>query len=168
VWKKLSIAATVLALAGTSLVYAQYQPGPSGARQRAELTAEDVSALTDARIAALRTGLRLTADQEKNWPAFEQGYRDLAKLRADQRAARASERERLRSGAQTRRDPIERLQNVADALSRRGAALKQLADAAAPLYQSLDDHQKRRFLLLARPIRPYARFAAERRGADHD
>ena len=34
-------------------------------------SAEDISAFMDARIAALKAGLRLTPDQEKNWPAFE-------------------------------------------------------------------------------------------------
>jgi len=47
-------------------------------------------------------------------------------------------------------NPIERLKRVADALSRRGAVLKQIADAAAPLYQSLDDGQKERFRILSR------------------
>ena len=163
-WKKLGIAVTVLALAGTSVVYAQRQPARGAGHG---LAAEDVSALTDARVAALRAGLKLTADQEKNWPAFERSYREVAALRAEQQMARASERERRRNGTQARRDPIQRLQQVADALSRRGAALKQLADAAAPLYQSLDVHQKRRFLLLSRPMRPYARFA-DRRGSERE
>jgi hypothetical protein len=35
-------------------------------------------------------------------------------------------------------------------MSERGAALKQIADAAAPLYQSLDEGQKHRFTVLAR------------------
>ena len=43
-----------------------------------------------------------------------------------------------------------RLQRLADALTVRGAALKRLADTLAPLYQSLDDGQKRRFTILAR------------------
>ena len=34
-------------------------------------SAEDISAFADARIAALKAGLRLTPDQDKNWPAFE-------------------------------------------------------------------------------------------------
>ena len=171
--KQLGIAATVLALAGTSLVSAQQ---PASHARGTWLSAEDVSALTDARVTALHAGLKLSPEQEKYWPAFEQSYRDVARLRVEQRAARASERERLRSGgqgaqangAQPRRDPIERLQRVADALSRRGAALKQLADAADPLYQSLDANQKRRFLLLSRPMRPYGRFASERHGSDRD
>jgi hypothetical protein len=39
------------------------------------------SAFTDARIAALKTALRLTPEQEKNWPAVEQALRDISKER---------------------------------------------------------------------------------------
>jgi zinc resistance-associated protein len=95
VWKQLSIAAAIVALAGANIVHAQQQPAPSAVRAR--LAAQDVSALTDARVAALRAGLKLTAEQERHWPAFEQNYREVAKLRAEQRAARDSERERLRN-----------------------------------------------------------------------
>jgi hypothetical protein len=42
-------------------------------------------------------------------------------------------------------------------MTTRGAAMKRVADAAAPLYQSLDDGQKRRFALLARFMDPRAR-----------
>jgi len=38
----------------------------------------------------------------------------------------------------------------ADVMGQRAAGLKKLADAAGPLYKSLDDGQKRRFALLAR------------------
>ena len=41
-------------------------------------------------------------------------------------------------------------------MTERGTALKKIADAAAPLYQSLDDGQKRRFKMLARLDRPRA------------
>src|SRR5439155_23574335 len=34
-------------------------------------SAEDVAAFTDARIAGLKAGLKLTPEQEKNWPAVE-------------------------------------------------------------------------------------------------
>jgi hypothetical protein len=38
----------------------------------------------------------------------------------------------------------------AAAMESQGAALKKLADAAGPLYKSLDDGQKRRFAMLAK------------------
>ena len=52
----------------------------------------------------------------------------------------------------------------------RGAALMKLADAAGPLYRSLDDAQKHRFIVLARMLRPHGgragfEHAEGRRGA---
>jgi hypothetical protein len=40
-------------------------------------------------------------------------------------------------------------------MSKRSVALKQIADAGAPLYQSLNDAQKTRFTMLARMLRPH-------------
>jgi hypothetical protein len=134
--------ATVLALAGGSLVYA-HQRGDGGSHaHRWQLSEQDRGALADARIAALKAGLKLTPDQEKNWPALETALRERAKARAGRREARAQ--------ADRPADPIERLRTRAERMSERGDSLKQLADAAAPLYQSLDEGQKRRFAMLAR------------------
>ena len=47
-------------------------------------------------------------------------------------------------------DAIGRLRQGADAMTARAAGLKKLADAAEPLYKSLDDGQKRRFAMLLR------------------
>ena len=46
-----------------------------------KFSAEDFAAFTDARIAALKAGLRLTPAQEKNWPALETALREQAKER---------------------------------------------------------------------------------------
>ena len=73
---------------------------------------------------------------------MESALRDLAKQRSERFAARAS--------ADRPKDPVERLTLRADVMSQRGAALKKLADAAGPLYKSLDDAQKHRFIVLAR------------------
>jgi hypothetical protein len=47
-----------------------------------KFSAEDFAAFTDARIAALKAGLKLTPEQEKNWPALEAALRERAKARA--------------------------------------------------------------------------------------
>jgi hypothetical protein len=132
---------TALAIAGASLAYAA-QPGKSDQdrAQRWRPSAEDVTALGDARIAGLKAGLKLTPEQEKHWPAVEEAMRGIAKQRADRFAAR---------GADRPSDPIERLAARAERMETQGAALKKLADAAAPLYGSLDEGQKRRFTMLA-------------------
>jgi len=112
---------------------------------------ENISAFTDARIAALKAGLRLTPDQEKNWPAFESAVRDMAKARAERRAMRQEE--------QPSADPVDWLEQRADALGKAAAGLKKLADAEGPLYKSLDDAQKHRFEFLAQELGPHRHFA---------
>ncbi|MBV9521739.1 MAG: Spy/CpxP family protein refolding chaperone [Alphaproteobacteria bacterium] len=116
-------------------------------REHPRLSADDMRAFADARIAALHAGLELRPDQEKNWPPFEQALRAAAKDRIDRIQARQAAGDGQQAQAS---DPVERLKRVADAMSKRGAALKQIADTASPLYQSLDDAQKNRFRILAR------------------
>ena len=153
-WKKSAVGAAALMLAGSMMVYAQQRPegpavrGPGGFGGPGiwRPSPEDMGAFVDARIAALHAGLRLNPDQEKSWPAFEQALRESARLRMERRAAEHNEPPTA--------GPVDRLQRRADAMTTRGAALKRVADAAAPLYQSLDDGQKRRFALLARFMGP--------------
>jgi zinc resistance-associated protein len=193
-WKQAAMGAAALLIGGSMMVYAQQQPGnpaapaatqpqqpaaqPPAAQPPAQNAGEwrrggwrhaspqDLAAFADARIAALHAGLELKADQEKNWPAFEQALREMSKMRI----ARIEERQRRMSEPrdqqpnQTPPNPIERLQKRADAMTTRGTALKRLADAAAPLYNSLDDAQKHRFLVLAHALRPHARRQAMWRG----
>jgi zinc resistance-associated protein len=133
-------------IAGSRLVVAQQVADRDG-DQRWHPSAEDRSAFTDARIAALKAGLKLTPEQEKNWPTFEAAIRDMSKARADRLAAREKE--------QPPADPVERLHRRADALGAAAASLKKLADAEDPLYKSLDDAQKGRFQILAQALRPH-------------
>ena len=141
-WKAVLAGTTALAIAGTSLVYAQKGSDDFQRVQRWRPSAEDISAFGDARIAALHAGLKLTAEQDKNWPPVEAALRDLAKQRSERFAARAN--------ADQPKDPIERLNLRAEVMGQRAAALRKLADAAGPLYKSLDESQKRRFVMLAR------------------
>jgi hypothetical protein len=136
---------TALALAGATLAYAQPVPGGAGGAGRGQhwkMSAQDIAAFGDARIAALKAGLKLTPEQEKNWPAVEAALRDIAKQRSERFAARAS--------ADKPTDPIERMSLRAEVMTQHGAALKKLADAAGPLYKSLDEGQKNRFAMLAK------------------
>ena len=94
-WKPIVVVAAALVLASLSVVYAQQQYGRDDGNisrryQHHRMSAEDIAAFTDARIAALKAGLELTPDQAKNWPAFEQALRDMAELRAQRRKARKS------------------------------------------------------------------------------
>jgi zinc resistance-associated protein len=143
-WKTLTAGTAVLAIAGASLAYAQKGPDGSERAHRWRPSAEDIGALADAKIAAIHAGLKLTAEQEKSWPAVEAALRDLSKQRSDRFAARAS------ADKPAPKDPIERLALRADMMTQTGAALKKLADAADPLYKSLDEGQKHRLMILAR------------------
>jgi zinc resistance-associated protein len=144
-WKAVVAGTAVLAIAGTTYVYAQRGGGPDGSR-RWQPSMEDLRAFGEARLAGLKAGLALTPEQERNWPAFEQAARDLGKLRNDRIAAMRS--------APPASDPVERMRQRATALADTGAALQKLADATDPLYKSLDENQKRRFALLSRIAGP--------------
>jgi zinc resistance-associated protein len=141
-WKTLVAGTTMLMMAGSTFAFAQ-QPAPADRPHHTQLTADDIAAFADARFAALKTALKLTPVQEKNWPSVEQALRDISKARSARRQARES-------AGQQPTDPIERLHDRADALTARAESLRRLADAEKPLYQSLDEAQKRRFALAFR------------------
>ena len=107
--KPVIVATAVLAIAGSSLVYAQQRydgPGADGGprfEHRHRPSAEDMAAYTDARIAALKAGLELTPDQAKNWPAFEQALREMAQLRVGRMQAREAREQRRRTRRRPRR-----------------------------------------------------------------
>ena len=113
-----------------------------------QLSPEDRAAFTDARIAAVHAGLKLNADQEKLWPPVETAVRDFAKLRIDRANARMNARPDDSQDAQKPRDPVARLRERADDMATTAAAMKKIADAADPLYKTLDDGQKRRLAIL--------------------
>ena len=146
----LAVAAAAL-LGGISFMGSQagaQQPGPEGRpgrqQDRPRLSADDRAAFLDARMAAIRAGLRLTVDQENLWPAFEAAARERAKVQMD-----------LRQKEQDGGPPphlVEGLRRHGEADIARGTADVKLADAAQPLWASLSDEQKRRFPMLARGV----------------
>ncbi|WP_322516603.1 Spy/CpxP family protein refolding chaperone [Rhodopseudomonas palustris] len=151
--KVLFAGATALVLAGTSAAYAQHRGWLDHHRDhradRSWASAEDRAAFADARIAAVRAGLRLTPDQEKLWPPLETAVKELAKLRIDRAEARMKARDDDRD-SRGPGNPVERLRDRADGMAATAAAMKKIADAADPLYKSLDDAQKRRLRALTR------------------
>jgi hypothetical protein len=108
---------------------------------RVELTANQIVAELDARIARIKADLRLAPEQEEKWSGFESAVHDISKKRADRQVARRAERPEEKGSV----DFIEQMRQAAVSMSERSVAEKQLADAAQPLYASLDDQQKRRF-----------------------
>ena len=78
-WKFLIAGTAALAIASASFLYAgqssflyAQQPSGSDEEQLWQRGVEDLHEFDEARLAALKTGLMLTPDQQKNWPAFEQ------------------------------------------------------------------------------------------------
>lgn len=124
------------------------QQGPDGRpeprRERPPISDEDRAAFLDARLASLRAGLRLTADQEKLWPALEAAVRDRAKIQQDLR------KKEVEAGPPPHL--IEGLRRRGEGDLARGAADMRLADAAQPLWGVLSEDQRRRLPMLARGI----------------
>ena len=183
--KALILATTAAVIGGSLLVYNVYAQQQPPARSRWQPSAADVGAFANARIAAIHAGLALNADQEKLWPPVEGVLQDIAKRRTERfekfRAERQAQTQaqppaQAQTPAQpTPPDTIARMRRGAEFMGERAADLKKLADAAQPLYEKLDDAQKRRFAMLLRSgMRPgmqnrFARWRdrAEMRGDDH-
>jgi len=144
--KKLLLAGTAaLVIAGSTAVYAQHRPW---FHNHSRMSVEDRAAFADARIAAVHAGLKLNADQEKLWPPVETAVKEFAKLRIDRANARMNAMRDDNRDRQASDDPVARLRERAETMGTTAAALKKIADAADPLYKTLDDGQKRRLAIL--------------------
>jgi hypothetical protein len=147
---------TALALSSSgfalSAAAAHSDQQPSHA-ERMQHWAADRETLLDAKLAGMKAGLGLNTDQEL-WGPFESAVKDAAKSRS----------EALQQMMQGERvSPVDRLDALADRLTQGAADVKKIADAAKPLYASLDASQKEKFALLGRDmlIPQRARFAME-------
>src|SRR5256714_1269513 len=102
-----------------------------------QLTAEQIVANSDANIDRIKTELNLTREQEKNWTSFNSAMHYLGHNGADRLNLRI---------ARAKRDPpddiIEQMRNEAQFLNDRAVDQRNVADAAEPLFASLDDKQK--------------------------
>ena len=127
--RKFAIAAVaVLAIAGSTAVYAQHRHWGYG---HSRMNPEDRSAYADARIAAVHAGLKLTADQEKLWPPVEAAVKEFAKLRIDRANARMN-RPQDDSSQQKPDDPVARLRERADNMAATAAAMTMTRAAPSP------------------------------------
>jgi hypothetical protein len=164
--KKILLAGTAaLVLAGSTAVYAQHRPW---FHDHMRMSAEDRAAFADARIAAVHAGLKLNADQEKLWPPVETAVKEFAKLRIDRASARMGASRDDNRDRQKPDDPVARLRERAEAMGSTAAALKKIADAADPLYKTLDDGQKRRLAILTHMEGRFGREGWRQRGFERD
>jgi len=106
-----------------------------------QLTPDQILANSDANIERIKKELNLTPEQEKNWGAFASAMHYLGHNGADRLNLRI---------ARAKRDPpddiVEQMRNEAQFLVDRAADQRGVADAAEPLYTSLDDKQKQLFI----------------------
>jgi len=106
-----------------------------------QLTADQIVANSDSYIERIKTELNLTPDQEKHWYGFSSAMHYLGH--------NGAERLNLRV-ARAKRDPpddiIEQMRNEAQFLIDRASDQRNVADAAEPLFSSLDDKQKQVFI----------------------
>ena len=125
--------------------------------ERMQRFAADRQTMLDAKLAGMKSGLALTADQDKLWAPFEAAVKDADKSRMDAMGRMMQSR-----ADGERMSPVDRLDAMADRLSQGGANVKKIADAAKPLYASLDNSQKHKFGMLGRMLMPErSRFAME-------
>ncbi len=106
-----------------------------------QLSAEQIVANSDANIDRIKAELNLTPEQEKNWTAFNSAMHYLGHNGADRLNLRI---------ARAKRDPpddiIEQMRNEAQFLNDRAVDQRAVADAAEPLFASLDARQKALFI----------------------
>ena len=106
-----------------------------------QLSAEQIVANSDANIDRIKAELNLTPEQEKNWTGFNSAMHYLGHNGADRLNLKI---------ARAKRDPpddiIEQMRNEAQFLNDRSQDQRNVADAAEPLFASLDDKQKAIFI----------------------
>jgi zinc resistance-associated protein len=102
------------------------------------LSLEDRQAFANAKFAGLKAALKLTAAQEKSWPAVEATLLDVAKARQTRRG------EVYQARVQQKKQSLDITARLRD----RAKGLRSRADQA--LLDSLDEAQKRRFGLVLR------------------
>ena len=118
-------------------------PSVAIARDRAdrvELTANQINDQSRAHTARIKADLRLTPEQEKNWAGFENAMIAIDKTNAERRVAMKTESEAAKAPV----DIIAEMREQAKFMNERSVDRKTLADAAQPLYVSLNDQQKQR------------------------
>ena len=106
----------------------------------AELVQRWAEAALDAQLKGMKTSLKLTAVQEELWGPFESAVKDgeSARLLA------------LQKEQSDTLSPMDRLTAKADRLAESRANLEKMVGAAKPLYASLNDAQKHKFITLGR------------------
>jgi LTXXQ motif family protein len=135
---------TMISFMSAALLTGVAMTGSAVARDRSdrtELTATQMTDRAEAQTAKMKVDLNLTADQEKNWSGFASAMHDMSKKQADRRIAMRDARAQQHGSL----DALDEMRKNADTQIERSNDRKKLADAAQPLYTSLNEQQKSRF-----------------------
>jgi hypothetical protein len=147
---KRTLLGTLAAAALSTSAAAQTDQQPT----HAELVQRWAKASLDAQLKSMKTGLKLTADQEKDWGPFETAVRDGGNARV--LALQKEQSDNL--------SPMDRNLAKADRFAGTQASLEKMIEAAKPLYANLDDAQRHKFIALGRMLVPErGQFAKEMR-----
>jgi hypothetical protein len=98
----------------------------------------------DTQLKTMKTGLHLTADQDALWGPFEAAVKDGAKARV--LALQKEQSDSLSA--------MDRNLAKADRIAQGQATIQTMVDAAKPLYESLSDEQKHKFVTSGRMLVP--------------
>jgi hypothetical protein len=126
-------------LAASTSAIAGGAPAPGNAAELSREHAEHERML-DTHLARMKAEIRLTAAQEAHWRRFEAVVRDAAKTHLDSMMEKLA-----RSKVGEKPSPIEHARGIADEMAKSSTAVKTVADAAEPLFESLSAEQKRKF-----------------------
>jgi hypothetical protein len=158
---RVSLTAFAASCVAIPAAVAQSASPPPPEMHRRQQWAATPGARLDANLAGLKAGPNHTPDQEKLGGPYEAAVRAVADMRKEHMEEMMARMHDMRAGDDMEKEggefgegmsPVERLDRLANRLSEAGAALKKVADAAKPLYDSLDEQQKRVFGFLSREM----------------
>ena len=123
------------------------QPPPAQSDQQPtheEKVQHWAEAAVDTQLKSMKAGLGIKADQETDWGAFEAAVRDAAKARVLA----------LQKEQSSDLSPMDRNLAKANRIAQGQTNLEKIVDAAKPLYDSLDETSKHKFITLGRTLVP--------------
>jgi len=139
----LATAAAILAGIGTyAFAQAQAPAAPPAAQAQGQarpgLSQDDFNRLVDARVASIKAGLKLNADQEKLWGPVETAIRNAASQRYARMEQFRQNRDQFRS-----MDFMQRFEQRSTLMSERAQTSASIATALRPLWNTFSEDQKR-------------------------
>jgi hypothetical protein len=144
---KRTLLATLATVALSISAFAQSDQPPAQSDQKpthAEQAQHWAEAALDTQLKGMKASLGLTADQEKDWEPFEAAVRDAAN-------ARVLAVQKEQGGGLS---PMDRNLAKADRIGQGQANLEKIVEAAKPLYETLDNARKQKFVTLGRTLVP--------------